>query len=105
MNKFLSKTKKEFIEFLKGQGVMSLAIGFLLSGVVAKITTAFITDLVNPLIGLIFGNLGNLAQANFRIGGSFFLWGHFISVILDGVIVALVIYFAVKWLNLETKKQ
>ena len=104
MTKFLSKTKEEFMEFLKSQGVFSLAIGFLLSGIIAKVTTAFITDLVNPLIGVIFSGLGDLANASISISGLYLRIGHFVSVILDGLIVALVIYFAVKWLKLDDKK-
>jgi len=73
MKKTFSTIKKEFFEFITGQGVISLAIGFLLSGAVAKITTAFISDLLNPLIGAIFGNLGNLSSAYLVIGKSVFL--------------------------------
>lgn len=92
---------KGFIKFIREQGVVGLAVGFILGGAVAKIVSSVVTDLINPLIGLLLGKLGNLDQAYLQIGGSKLMWGNFISTLIDFVIIALVVYFGVKLLKLD----
>jgi len=48
---------KGFMNFLREQGVVGLAVGFILGGAVAKMVTALVTDLINPIIGLLMGGL------------------------------------------------
>ncbi len=97
-----------FIKFLREQGVVGLAIGFLLGGAVSKLVAAFVTDIINPIIGMIIGRTEKLASASFHLGGSEIMWGHFITVLIDFLIVALVVYYGFKKLKLEkldTKKE
>ncbi len=89
-----------FIEFIRKQGVVGLAIGFLIGGAVSKMVTALVTDIVNPLIGAALGSV-DLADRKFVVGETEFLWGHFISVLIDFIVVALVVYFGFKFLRLE----
>lgn len=91
---------KGFINFVREQGVVGLAVGFILGGAVAKMVTALVTDLINPLIGLLIGGL-NLKTAYLAIGPVRLMWGDFVSVTVDFLIVALVVYFGVKWLKLD----
>lgn len=91
---------KGFIEYIRKQGVIGLAIGFLLGGAVSKLVTAFVTDIVNPLVGIIFkGNA--LQQVSLKVGPAWLLIGDFTAVFIDFVIVALVIYFGFKALRLD----
>jgi len=92
---------KGFIKFIREQGVVGLAVGFILGGAVSKIVSSVVTDLINPLIGLLLGKLGNLDQAYLQIGESKLMWGNFISTFIDFVIIALVVYFGVKILKLD----
>lgn len=90
-----------FVDFIRKQGVVGLAVGFILGGAVSKVVSALVTDIINPIIGIFLGKVGSLANASFNIGPVTILWGHFISVVVDFLIVALVVYFGVKWLKLD----
>ena len=92
---------KGFIEFIREQGVMGLAVGFILGGAVSKVVTALVEDLVNPLVGLALNKVSGLDKAYFEIGTAKILWGDFASVLIDFLIVALVVYFGVKALRLD----
>ena len=91
---------KGFLDFIREQGVVGLAVGFLLGGAVSKTVTSFVTDVVNPIIGAIFGTAGNLATATFTLGGSIIAWGNFVSTIIDFLIIALVVYVGVRVLGI-----
>lgn len=92
---------KGFIKFIREQGVVGLAVGFILGGAVSKIVSSVVTDIINPLIGLLLGKLGNLDQAYLQIGESKLMWGNFISTLIDFIIIALVVYYGVKLLKLD----
>lgn len=90
-----------FIDFIRKQGVIGLAIGFILGGAVSKVVSALVTDVINPIIGIFLGKTGNLTNAALSIGPAKILWGNFISVLIDFLIIALVVYFGVKLLKLD----
>ncbi len=92
---------KGFINFIREQGVVGLAVGFILGGAVSKVVTAIVEDLVNPLVGFLLGATGNLKEAFFYIGSSKILYGALISTLIDFIIIALVVYFGVKILKLD----
>ena len=92
---------KGFIEFIRTQGVVGLAIGFILGGAVSKVVTALVDDIINPIIGVILGSAAGFQAAALRGGTVRITWGHFISVIIDFLIVALVVYYGFKALKLD----
>lgn len=92
---------KGFLNFVREQGVVGLAVGFILGGAVSKFVTAFITDLINPILGIILGLAGGLKDAYFTIGKVKFLYGDFLSSLIDFIVIALVVYFGVKILKLD----
>jgi large conductance mechanosensitive channel len=96
---------KGFIEFIKEQGVLGLAIGFLLGGSVTTLTKAFVEDIVNPLLGVILNNTDELAEATLTIGQSEILWGHFLTTVIDFLIIALVVYLGYRLFKIEPKKK
>ncbi len=87
----------DFLDFIRERGVMGLAIGFVLGSSVQKVVTAFVTDMVAPFIGILLGRADGLKT--FAVGP--FLIGDFISVTIDFLILALVIYLLFKGLGLE----
>ena len=89
-----------FLDFIREQGVVGLAVGFLMGGAVSKTVTSLVTDIINPLIGAIFGGAGSLATATFTLGGSTIAWGNFVSTIIDFLIIALVVYVGVRVLGI-----
>ena len=92
---------KGFINFIREQGVVGLAVGFILGSAVSKVVTALVTDLINPFVGLALGAVGNLKEASWKIGTAKVMWGDFVSVAIDFVIIAAVVYFGVKGLKLD----
>ena len=92
---------KGFIEFIRERGVVGLAVGFILGGAIAKLVSSLVTDIVNPILGLLLSKTKSLETMALRIGESKIMWGHFISVMIDFLIVAAVVYFIVKGLGFE----
>lgn len=92
---------KGFIEFIRKQGVMGLAVGFILGGAISKVVASLVSDIVNPVIGVVLGMTGSLPEAALQIGPIKILWGHFVGAIIDFLVIALVIYFGVKGLGLD----
>jgi large conductance mechanosensitive channel len=98
---------KGFAEFIREQGVVGLAVGFILGGAVSKVVSALVADIINPIIGALLGSVGDIKMAYFSIGSANILYGDLISVTIDFVAIALVVYFGVKILrldNLDKKK-
>lgn len=92
---------KGFIEFIREKGVVGLAVGFILGGSISKLVTSLVNDVVNPLIGLLLGFTKGLQGASFKVGSATILWGHFVSTMIDFIIVAFVVYFGVKIFRLD----
>lgn len=89
-----------FVTFIREQGVMGLAIGFLLSGAVSGTVSSLVNNVINPLIGLALGKV-NLSDKMIVIGASSVKYGAFISSIIDFIIIAAVIFFIFKGLRLD----
>jgi len=92
---------KGFFNFIREQGIIGLAVAFIFGTAVTKLVTAFITDLINPILGLILGVAGGLKNAYFTLGSAKFLYGDFISSLIDFTIIAAIVYFCVKFLRLD----
>ena len=101
------KTIQEFIDFIREQGVVGLAIGFILGGAVSKLVSALVTDIINPVVGLALGAANNLSTMSFHIGSATILLGSFVSSVIDFIIIAMVVYIAAKIIDvgrLDKKK-
>lgn len=90
-----------FLNFIREQGVVGLAVGFILGGAVSKVVSALIADIVNPLLGLALGATEGLKTASFNIGSAQILYGDLISVVIDFIVIALVVYFGVKIIGID----
>lgn len=92
-----------FFEFIRQQGVVGLAVGFILGDSVKQVVSSIVDDLINPVVGLLLGRIsgGNLETAEIRVGEVIFTWGHLVSTLIDFTIVAAVIYFVIKGLKLD----
>lgn len=95
------KGMKGFLEFVREQGVVGLAVGFILGGAVSKVVTSVVTDLINPLLGLALGKTEGLTSASFTVGSAKIAYGSFLSVLIDFLVIAAVVYFTVKGLKLD----
>ena len=90
-----------FINFIRKQGVVGLAVGFILGGAVSKVVSALVNDIINPILGLVLGAAGDIKTSAINIGSAKILYGDLISVVIDFLIIAFVVYFGVKWLKLD----
>ena len=90
-----------FLDFIREQGVVGLAVGFILGGAVSKVVTGFVEDVVNPLVGLALGSAEGLKAASVPVGSAKILYGALLSTTIDFIIIALVVYFGVKMLKLD----
>ncbi len=92
---------KGFLDFVRKQGVVGLAVGFILGGSVKDLIFSLIKDIINPVLGVILGSTKGLAAASLKIGSVELMWGHFLSVLIDFLVIALVVYYGVKGLGLD----
>ncbi len=92
---------KGFLEFIRTQGVVGLAVGFILGKAVSDVVASIVSDLINPIIGLALGRFGDLSALSLNILSSNIMYGKFLSILINFTIVAFVVYFGVKKLGLD----
>lgn len=92
---------KGFMDFIRAQGVVGLAVGFILGGAVSKLVASLVSDVINPIIGPLLGAAGDLSAATFELGPVEIHYGNFITVLIDFIIIALVVYYGVTLLKLD----
>lgn len=85
------------MQFVREQGVVGLAVGFILGGAVSKVVSALVQDIINPLLGYVLGSSEGLKALS--LGP--IMWGDFIAVLVDFIVIAAVVYFLVKGLGLD----
>ena len=89
---------KEFREFAVKGNVIDLAVGVIIGAAFGKIVASFVEDIVMPVIGTLLGGL-NFAALAVQIGGATIKYGKFIQTGVDFLIIAVVIFFAIKAIN------
>ncbi|MGZ8261173.1 MAG: large conductance mechanosensitive channel protein MscL [Caldimonas sp.] len=107
----------EFKEFASKGNVVDLAVGVIIGAAFAKIVDSLVKDLIMPIVGRIFGGLdfsnyfialapapSNYAgpltyEALTKAGVPLFAYGNFITVLLNFLILAFIIFMMVKQVN------
>jgi large conductance mechanosensitive channel len=101
----------EFREFAVKGNVMDLAVGVIIGGAFGKIVDSVVNDLVMPVAGRMLGGLDfnnyfiplsgqtatTLVEA--KKAGAVFAYGSFVTVALNFVILAFIIFLMVKQMN------
>ncbi|SDM64056.1 large conductance mechanosensitive channel [Oryzisolibacter propanilivorax] len=106
---------QEFREFAVKGNVIDLAVGVIIGGAFGKIVDSVVNDLIMPMVGLVFGKLdfSNLfiplahvppdiphtLEAMRKAGVPVFAYGHFLTISLNFVILAFIIFMMVKQIN------
>jgi large conductance mechanosensitive channel len=85
---------KGFKAFLLRGNVVELAIAVVIGVAFGVVITAFVKDLVTPLIAAI-GGQPDFSTMSFTINNSKFLYGDFLNALIAFIIIAAVIYFFV----------
>jgi large conductance mechanosensitive channel len=83
-----------FKAFLLRGNVIDLAVGFVIGVAFSTVVTAFVKDLVTPLIAALFGK-PDFGSLSFTVNSSRFLYGDFFNAVIAFVIIAAVMYFFV----------
>jgi large conductance mechanosensitive channel len=107
----------EFKEFASKGNVVDLAVGVIIGAAFAKIVDSMVKDLIMPIVGRIFGGLdfsnyfialappppnytGPMTyEALTKAGVPLFAYGNFVTVLLNFLILAFIIFVMVKQIN------
>ena len=105
----------EFKEFAMKGNVMDLAVGVIIGGAFGKIVDSAVNDLIMPIVGRVVGNVDfsnmylKLAEAPAgtaetldalrKAGVPVFAYGSFITILINFVILAFVIFLMIKQMN------
>ncbi|QNN64194.1 large conductance mechanosensitive channel protein MscL [Sphingomonas rhizophila] len=114
---------REFREFIAKGNVLDLAVAVIIGAAFAKIVASLTDDIIMPVIGAIFGGLdfsnyftvlgpipegfkgSATSYADLKAGGVAVLgWGEFITVAIDFLILAFIIFQMVKMANRMMRK-
>jgi large conductance mechanosensitive channel protein len=93
-----------FSNFLKNQGVVTLAIGFILGSAISKFVSSLVTDIINPVLNFFMGGVDDLSTKVLHIGKSTIHYGTFLNSGIDFIVIALVVYAGVKLLGIDQEQ-
>ncbi len=109
---------QEFKSFALKGSVMDLAVGVIIGAAFGKIVDSLVADLIMPLVSLVFGGLdfanyylplagqaASLPLAEAKKLGAVFAYGNFITVALNFIILAFVIFLMVRQINRNRTEQ
>ena len=88
---------EEFKAFVLRGNVMDMAVGVIIGGAFATIVTALTDDFINPLINGIGG--AEVAGKIQIYGGQYLNWGHFVTAVINFLIMAFVLFLLLKAVN------
>lgn len=85
---------KDFRQFILRGNLVDLAVAVVIGAAFGAVVTAFVSDLVTPLIAAI-GGKQDFSRLAFTINGSRFLYGAFLNALISFAVIALVVFFLV----------
>jgi large conductance mechanosensitive channel len=107
----------EFKSFIARGNVMDLAVGVIIGGAFGLIVNSLVNDIVMPLVGVVFGgfdfsnyfiplsaNVTAQSLVEARKQGAVFAYGNFLTVVINFVILAWIIFLMVKGVNTMRKQ-
>ena len=115
---------KEFRDFIARGNVLDLAVAVIIGAAFATITASLTDDIIMPIVGAIFGGLdfssyfillgpvpsdyagsptdyAALKKAGVAVLG----WGQFVTVVINFLILAFIIFLLVRWANKMVRKK
>ena len=114
---------REFRDFVARGNVLDLAVAVIIGAAFATITTSLTEDIIMPVVGAIFGGLDFSSKfvllgplpagytgaptdyAALKEAGAVMLgWGQFVTVVINFLILAFIIFLIVRWAN-KMKKE
>ena len=108
----------EFKDFISKGNVMDLAVGVIIGGAFGKIVDSLVNDIIMPVVGKIIGNVdfsnmyvalsgqaAGMPLVEAKKAGSVLAYGNFISILINFLILAFVIFQMVKMVNKMKKAE
>ena len=110
---------EEFKKFAMRGNVIDLAVGVIIGAAFGAIVTSLVSDIIMPIIGAITGGLdfsnyyaalsskvqSGLSYADAKKQGAVLGWGQFLTVALNFLIIAWVLFMAIKGINKLKKEE
>ena len=109
---------QEFKAFAIKGNVIDLAVGVIIGSAFAKIVDSLVQDMIMPVAGKLLGGLDftnyylplnnqgtHLALAEAKKAGAVFAYGSFITILLNFIILAFIIFQMVRALNKAKKEE
>jgi large conductance mechanosensitive channel len=103
---------EEFKKFAMRGSVVDLAVGVIIGAAFGGIVNSLVADIIMPLIGSVTGGLdfsnhfvalssnvtaASLAEA--RKQGAVFAWGNFLSLVINFLIIAWILFLSIRMIN------
>lgn len=108
----------EFKDFISKGNVMDLAVGVIIGAAFGKIVDSLVNDIIMPIVGKIFGGFDfsnmyiplngqdkALALVEAKKVGAVLAYGNFITIVINFIILAFVIFQMVKLVNRMKKAE
>ena len=110
----------EFREFALKGSVVDLAVGVIIGAAFGKIVDSLVKDVIMPIVNAVTGGSVDFSQKYIVLSGSVpagtpleaaqkagvvLAWGSFITIVINFIILAFVIFWMVKAMNRAKKKQ
>jgi len=108
---------QEFKEFAVKGNAIDLAVGVIIGAAFGKIVDSIVSDLVMPLVGKLVGGLdfssyyiplagqaAGLTLAEAKKTGAVFAYGNFITILVNFIILAFIIFMMVRQINRMKKE-
>ena len=109
---------EEFKKFAMRGNVVDLAVGVIIGAAFGKIVESMVGDIFMPIIGAVTGGLDFSnhylalsksvtapALADAKKQGAVLAWGNFVTIIINFVIIAWVLFMVVRGINKLAKKE
>ncbi|SNS26465.1 large conductance mechanosensitive channel [Belliella buryatensis] len=107
---------KEFKDFAMKGNVVDLAVAVIIGGAFGKIVSSFVNDIIMPPIGVLLGGAdfkdltytlkeAYVSEEGVEMAAVVLSYGNFIQNVVDFLIIAFVIFLAIKGINSTKKKK
>jgi large conductance mechanosensitive channel len=96
---------KEFKEFAVKGSVVDMAVGVIIGIAFGKIVTSLVNDIIMPPVGLLLGRVPFSSMAIHLNDKTTINYGLFINNVFDFLIVAFVLFLAIKQINWLKREQ
>jgi len=96
-----------FLDFIRTQGVVGLAVGLVLGGAVSILVKSMVDNVVMPPLGFLLGSAEGLKGLSWTLGNTshgvpaVLHYGIFLNDFINFAVIALVVYLIVRLLKVE----